>query len=114
MLLGDAAFRHQGPPFYRTPCPPEDGPAPPPLGEFGAEMVGDVQMRHRTEPQSRLMQLPIKLQELAGISRAGIGDDKADVEIGSGGGGVSGVKPPRSLHDRRTTSPTLEPAQNHA
>src|SRR5579863_1303423 len=49
-------------------------------------MVGDVQMRHRTEPQSRLKQLPIKLQELAGISGAGIGDDKADVEIVSGGG----------------------------
>ena len=44
-------------------------------------MVGDVQMRHRTEPQGRLKQLPIKLQELAGISGAGIGDDKADVEI---------------------------------
>src|SRR6202163_4551697 len=31
-------------------------------------------------------QLSIKLQELAGISGAGIGDDKADVEIVSGGG----------------------------
>jgi hypothetical protein len=47
-------------------------------------MVGDVQMRHRIEPQSRLKQLPIKLQELAGISGAGIGDDKADVEITRG------------------------------
>ena len=53
----------------------------PPLGEFRAEMVGAVQMRHRTEPQSRLKQLPIKLQELAGVSGAGIGDDKADVDI---------------------------------
>ena len=34
------------------------------LEEFRAEMVGDVQMRHRIEPQSRLKQLPIKLQEL--------------------------------------------------
>jgi hypothetical protein len=44
-------------------------------------MVGDVQMRHRTDPQGRSMELPIKLQELAGISGAGIGDDKADFEI---------------------------------
>src|SRR6266481_7058816 len=44
-------------------------------------MVGDVQMRHRTDPQGRSMQLPIKLQELARISGAGIGDDKADVEV---------------------------------
>src|SRR4029077_6626518 len=56
----------------------------PPLGEFRAEMVGDVQMCHCTEPQSRLKKLPIKLQELAGISGAGIGDDKADVEITRG------------------------------
>jgi len=43
-------------------------------------------MRHRIQLQSCLKQLPIKLQELAGISGAGIGDDKADVEIVSGGG----------------------------
>jgi len=30
-------------------------------------MVGDVQMSHRTEPQSRLKQLPILLQELTGF-----------------------------------------------
>jgi hypothetical protein len=42
-------------------------------------------MRHRTEPQSRLKQLPIKLKELAGISGARIGDDKADVEVVGGG-----------------------------
>src|SRR5258708_32233094 len=47
-------------------------------------MVGDVEMRRRTDPQGRSMQLPIKLQELAGISGAGIGDDKADVEIVGG------------------------------
>jgi hypothetical protein len=41
-------------------------------------------MRHRTESQSRLKQLPIKLQELAGIPGAGIGDDKADIEITRG------------------------------
>jgi hypothetical protein len=44
-------------------------------------MVGDVQMGHRIEPQSRLKQLPIELQELARIWGAGIGDDKADVDI---------------------------------
>jgi len=43
-------------------------------------------MGHRTKSQGLLKQLSIKLQELAGISGAGIGDDKADVEIVSGGG----------------------------
>jgi len=63
-------------------------------------MVGDVQMRHRTEPQSRLKQLPIKLQELAGISGAGIGDDKTDVEIVSGGGELPDEILPRDIkHD---------------
>jgi len=55
--------------------------APASLGEFRAEMVDDVQMRHRIEPQSRLKQLPIELQELARIWCAGIGDDKPDVDI---------------------------------
>jgi hypothetical protein len=41
-------------------------------------------MRHRIEPQSRLKQLPIMLQELAGISGACVGDDKADIEITHG------------------------------
>jgi len=71
---------------FSAPIAPRGSSRPPPLGEFRAEVVGDVQMRHRTDPQGRLMQLPIKLQELAGISGAGIGDDKADVEIVSGGG----------------------------
>src|SRR5438445_11365167 len=63
-------------------------------------MVGDDQMRHRTEPQSRLKQLPITLQELAGISGAGIGDDKADVEIVSGGGELPDEILPRDIeHD---------------
>jgi hypothetical protein len=48
------------------------------------EMVGDVQMRDRIKPQGLVKQLPIMLQELAGITGAGIGDDKADVEITSG------------------------------
>src|SRR5712692_4293094 len=84
--LRGSVIRHTGNAVFRTHCPREDDSAPPPLGEFRAEMVGDVQMRHRTEPQSRQKQLPIKLQKLAGISGAGIGDDKADVEIVSGGG----------------------------
>jgi hypothetical protein len=63
-------------------------------------MVGNVQMRHCTEPQSRVKQLPIKLQELAGISGAGIGDDKADVEIVSGGGELPDEILPRDIkHD---------------
>ena len=43
-------------------------------------------MRHGVESQGVLEQLSIELQELAGISGAGIGDDEADVEIVSGGG----------------------------
>ena len=57
-------------------------------------------MRHSVEPQSRLKQLPIKLQELAGISGAGVGDDKADVEIVSGGGESPDEILPRDIkHD---------------
>jgi hypothetical protein len=41
-------------------------------------------MSHRTKSQGLPKQLPIMLQELAGISGAGIGDDKADVEITRG------------------------------
>src|ERR1700735_4514365 len=43
-------------------------------------------MRHGVESQGLREQLSIELQELAGISGAGIGDDEADVEIVSGGG----------------------------
>jgi hypothetical protein len=64
------------------------------------ELVGDVQVRRRTEPQIRLKQLPIKLQELAGISGTGIGDDKTDVEIVSGGGELPDEILPRDIkHD---------------
>src|SRR6202790_2053212 len=57
-------------------------------------------MRHGVELQSRLKQLPIKLQELAGISGAGIGDDKTDVEIVSGGGESPDEILPRDIkHD---------------
>jgi hypothetical protein len=84
--LRASVIRHTGNAVFRTHCPHEDQAAPPPFGESHAEMVGDVQMRHRIEPQSRLKQLPIKLQELAGIPGACIGDDKAYVEIVSGGG----------------------------
>jgi hypothetical protein len=59
--LRGSVIRHTGNAAFRTHCPREEQPAPPPLGEFRAEMVGDVQMRHRTDPQGRLMQLPIKL-----------------------------------------------------
>ena len=98
--LRGSVIRHTGSTVSRTHCPHEDQAAPPPLGEFRAEMVGDVQMRHRTEPQSHLKQLPIKLQELAGISGAGIRDDKADVEIVSGGGELPDEILPRDIkHD---------------
>ena len=48
--LRGSVIRHTGNAVFRTHCPREDQAAPPPLGEFRAEMVGDVQMRHRTEP----------------------------------------------------------------
>src|ERR1700736_3747697 len=79
--LRASVIRHTGNAVFRTHCPHEDDSAPAPLGEFRAEMVGDVQMRHRIEPQSRMKQLPIELQELARIAGAGIGDDKPDVDI---------------------------------
>ena len=82
--LRASVIRHTGNAVFRTHCPHEDDSAPASLGEFLTEMVGDIQMSHRTKSQGLLKQLPIKLQELAGISGAGIGDDKADVEITRG------------------------------
>ena len=79
--LGTTVIRHERNPNLRAHRSYEDKAAPASLGEFRAEMVGDVQMRHRIEPQSRLKQLPIELQELARISGARIGDDKPDVDI---------------------------------
>jgi hypothetical protein len=43
-------------------------------------------MCHRTKSHSLPKQLPIKLQELAGVSGACMGDDKPNVEIVSSGG----------------------------
>ena len=57
-------------------------------------------MRHGVESQGLLERLSIKLQELAGISGAGIGDDKANVEIVSGGGESPDEILPRDIkHD---------------
>jgi hypothetical protein len=70
--LGTTVIRHERNPNFSAHRPYEDKAAPVSLSEFRAEMVGDVQMRHRIEPQSRLKQLPIKLQELARTSSAGI------------------------------------------
>src|SRR6266446_2636279 len=98
--LRGSVIRHTRNAAFRTHRPREDQAAPPPLGEFRAEVVGDVQMCHRTHPQGRLMQLPTKLQELAGISSAGIGDDKADIEIVSGGAELPDETLPRDIkHD---------------
>src|SRR6202043_3021484 len=55
-------------------------------GEFFAEMMGDIHMRERVKPQKRRHLVPVVSKESAGISGACIGDDKADVEIVSGGG----------------------------
>ena len=82
--LRASVVRHTGNAVFRTQCPHEDDSAPAPLAEFLTEMVGDVQMRDRIKPQGLVKQLPIMLQELAGISGACIGDDKADVEITRG------------------------------
>ncbi len=79
--LGATVIRQERNPNFRARRPYEDKAAPASLDEFRAEMVGDVQMRHRIEPQSRLKQLPIELQELARIWGAGIGDNKTDIEI---------------------------------
>jgi len=62
--LGATVIRQERNSNSRARRPYEDKAAPASLDEFRAEMVGDVQMRHRIEPQSRLKQLPIKLQEL--------------------------------------------------
>src|SRR5207245_6722684 len=79
--LGATVIRQERNPNFRAHRPYEDKAAPASLGEFRAEMVGDVQMRHRIEPQSRLKQLPIELQEFARIWGAGIGHDTPDVYI---------------------------------
>jgi len=79
--LRASVVRHIGNAVFRTQCPHEDDSASAPLAEFLTEMVGDVQMRDRIKPQGLVKQLPIMLQELAGISGAGIGDDKTDFEI---------------------------------
>src|SRR5258707_8468558 len=79
--LRGSVIRHTGNAILRTHGPREDDSAAAPLAEFLTEMVGDVQMSHRTKSQGLLKQLPIKLQELARISGAGIRDDKPDVDI---------------------------------
>jgi hypothetical protein len=71
--LGATVIRQERDLNFRARRPDEDKAAPASLGEFRAEMVGDVQMRHRIEPQSRLKQLPIELQGLARIWGAAIG-----------------------------------------
>ena len=84
--LRASVIRHIGNAVFRTHCPHEDDSAPAPLGEFRAEMVSNIQMGHRVEPQRLLEQLTIELQELARISGASIGDDKPDVDIVSSAG----------------------------
>src|SRR5258707_13407565 len=82
--LRASVVRHTGNAVFRTQCPHEDDSATASLAEFLTEMVGDVQMRDRIKPQGLVKQLPVMLQEFAGISGASIGDDKADVEITRG------------------------------
>ena len=84
--LRASVIRQTGNAVFRTQRPHEDDSAPAPRGEFRAEMVGDVQMSHCAKSHGLPEQLLIMLQEFAGISGAGIGDDKADVEIVGGGG----------------------------
>src|SRR5438132_12915858 len=110
MRLRGSVSRHTRNAAFRTHRPREDQAAPPPLGEFRAKVVGDVQMCHRTHPQGRLMQLPTKLQELAGISGAGIGDDKADIEIVSGGGELPDEILPRDIQHDDSMLHTVAPA----
>jgi hypothetical protein len=79
--LGATVIRHERNPNFRAHRPDEDKAAPASLGEFRAEMVSNIQMGHRAEPQRLLKQLPIELQEFARIAGAGIGDHKPDVDI---------------------------------
>jgi hypothetical protein len=79
--LRAAVVRHERNANFRAHRANEDEAAPTPLGEFLAEMVSDVQVCHRVEPQSRLKQLPIQFQELARIFCARVGNDKADIQI---------------------------------
>src|SRR5207237_3539365 len=79
--LRGSVIRYTRNAVFRTHCPHENQSAPPLLGEFRAEMVTDVQMRHRIEPQSRLKQLLIELQELARVCGHGIGADKPHVDL---------------------------------
>src|SRR6266550_2006476 len=71
-------------------------------------------MRHGVEPQGFLEQLPIMLQELAGISSAGIGDDKAHVEIVSGGGESPDEILPGDIKHDDPMLHTITPAQFNA
>jgi hypothetical protein len=79
--LRATVIRHKRNPDIRAHRPHEDKAAAAPLGKLPAEMVSDVQMRHRVEPQGRLKQLPIQFEELPRISGARIRDDKPDIEI---------------------------------
>ena len=79
--LGATVVCHKGNAVFSTHRSHEDEAASLPLGKLPTEMVRDVQMRHRVEPQGRLQQFPIKLKELAWIRSARIRDDKADIQI---------------------------------
>src|SRR5579862_4590988 len=70
--LRASVVRHIGNAVFRTQCPHEDDSTSAPLAEFLTEMVCDVQMRDRIKPRGLVKQLPIMLQELAGISGASI------------------------------------------
>jgi len=63
-------------------------------------MVGDVQMRHRTEPQSRLKQLQISFKNSPWNFPVPALRRQADVEIVSGGGELPDEILPRDIkHD---------------
>ena len=55
--LRGSVIRHTGNAVFRTHCPREDQAALPPLGEFRAEMVGDVQMQPVGPSKTKEMQI---------------------------------------------------------
>ncbi len=71
-------------------------------------------MRDRIKPQGLVKQLPTMLQELAGISGAGIGDDKTDVEIVSDGGELPDEILPRDIRRDDSMLHTITPAKVNA
>src|SRR5580658_2393934 len=80
--------RHVGDSFIRAHCSHEQESAPSAPDELLAEMISDVQMCERVEPQQFSHLVSVIGEEFAGFARASIGNHKSDVEIVGEGGEV--------------------------